>query len=248
MSNVFGFSTEPSAGGDWLPIIKYDARAGRIFRVDKMQGVDGFYNEQIDITQTFKAVIDFDHIEVGWIDFPVGSAPSFYLVPMGQQLPPKPSEKHKNGVRVLLKLAPSCGGDKQVREIASSAKAFLGGIEQVYSEYAREKAKDKEREKNGEQKKYDGQLPVITLVSTTPVTTGSGATKSTNYRPNFAISGWKPRPVDLVHRATQMPSGPAATTNGSGVAPSTGAQTVPPPNSFRAPAPAVAANLDDDFG
>ena len=38
MSNVFGFSTEPSAGGDFTPIIKYDARAGRIFRVDRVAG------------------------------------------------------------------------------------------------------------------------------------------------------------------------------------------------------------------
>jgi type II secretory pathway pseudopilin PulG len=242
MSNVFGFSTEPATAGDWLPIIKYDARAGRIFRVEKVQGADGFYNEQIDITTTFKAVFDFDNIEVGWLDFPMGSAPSFHLVPMGQQLPAKPSEKHKNGVRVMLKLAPSCGGDKQVREIASSAKAFLGGIEQIYSEYARDKAK------------YPGQLPVITLVSTTPVTTGSGITKSTNYRPTFRIDGWKPRPADLIHKAAAKP----AATNGSGTAPSTGGQTVPPPNNFRDAGefgelsrntvPQVHANLDDDFG
>jgi hypothetical protein len=157
---------------------------------------------------------------------------------MGQQLPAKPSEKHKNGVRILLKLAPSCGGDKPIREVASSAKAFLGGIEQVYSEYAREKAN------------YPGKLPVVTLASTTPVTTGNGATKSTNYRPTFQISGWANRPVDLVHTATQKPSAPAAATNGSGAAPSTGGQTVPPPNSFRPgnTVPQGNANLDDDFG
>ena len=243
MANVFGFSTEPTSGGDWLPIIKYDARSGRMFRIDRVQSTDGFASDPVDITQTFKAVFDFDNIESGWIDFPVGSAPSFYLVPIGQQLPPKPSEKHKNGVRILLKLAPSCGGDKQVREIASSAKAFLGGIEQVYSEYLREKAK------------YPGQLPVLTLASTTPVVTGTGQTKSTNYRPTFNISGWAKRPVDLVYTATAMPSAPAAHTNGAGngsaAAPSTGGQTVPPPNSFRAgntAAPAVATMADDDFG
>jgi hypothetical protein len=238
-TSVFGFSTEPSVGGDWLPIIKYDARSGRMFRIERVQGSDGsFVSEPVDITQIFRAVMDFDNIEVGWIDFPVGSAPSFYLVPMGQQLPARPSEKHKNGVRILLKLAPSCGGDRQVREVASSAKAFLGGIEQVYSEYLREKAK------------YSGQLPVIVLASTTPVVTGTGATKSTNYRPTFQISGWAKRPVDLVHTATAMPSTPAAASNGSGVAPSTGGQTVPPLNSFQPgkPVPQVNANVDDDFG
>jgi hypothetical protein len=118
-----------------------------------------------------------------------------------------------------------------VREIAGTSKAFLGGVEQVYAEYAREKAK------------YPGQLPVISLVSTTPVVSGQGQTKSTNYRPTFRIDGWAKRPDDLIYTAA-----PAAPTNGSGVAPSTGGETALPPNSFRQPAPEVHANLDDEFG
>jgi hypothetical protein len=234
--SVFGFSTEPSAAGDFTPIIKYDARAGRVFRVDRVQTTDGFANDPVDITTIFKAVMDFENIEVGWIDFPVGSAPSFALVKMGNQLPDRPSAKHKNGIRMLVKLSKGCGGDKPVREIAGTSKAFLGGVEQVYAEYAREKAK------------YPGQLPVISLVSTTPIVSGNGATKSTNYRPTFRIDGWAPRPVDLIHTPVAAPA--VVAMNGSGAAPSTGGQTVPPPNSFRpgnAAAPA-AANLDDDFG
>jgi hypothetical protein len=239
-TNVFGFSTEPSGGGDFTPIIKYDARAGRVFRVDREQTTDGFANNPIDITATFKAVVDFENIEVGWIDFPVGSAPSFALVPMGNQLPARPSQKHKNGIRMLVKLSKGCGGDKPVREIAGTSKAFLGGVEQVYAEYAREKAK------------YPGQLPVISLVSTTPIVSGNGATKSTNYRPTFRIDGWAKRPDDLIHVAV---AAPVAATNGSGAAtngtaPSTGGQTVPPPNNFRPgnTVPQGNTNLDDDFG
>ena len=69
--NVFGFSTEMSGGGDFTPIVKYDSRAGRIFRVDRVQTNDGFVSDPVDITQGFKAVFDFENIEVGWIDFPV---------------------------------------------------------------------------------------------------------------------------------------------------------------------------------
>jgi hypothetical protein len=240
-TNVFGFSTEPSAGGDFTPIIKYDARAGRVFRVDRVQSTDGFTNDPVDITAIFKAVVDFENVEVGWIDFPVGSAPSFSLVPMGHQLPARPSAKHKNGIRMLVKLSKGCGGDKPVREIAGTSKAFLGGVEQAYAEYAREKAK------------YPGQLPVLSLVSTTPIVSGNGATKSTNYRPTFRIDGWAKRPDDLIHIAATNPvvgNGGAAATNGNGTAPSTGSQTVPPPNNFRPgnPAAPAAANLDDDFG
>ena len=174
-------------------------------------------------------MFDFENIEVGWIDFPVGSAPSFALVPMGNVLPDRPSAKHKNGLRMLLKLAAPCGGDKRVREIAGTSKSFLAGIEKAYLEYSKEKAK------------YPGQLPIVSLVETTPVTTGSGATKSTNYRPTFRIDGWAKRPDDLIHIPVAAPAA-SPHTNGSGAAPSTGAQTVPPPIAMKQ------QNLDDDFG
>src|SRR6186997_3068713 len=122
----FGFSTEPSAGGDFTPIVKYDARAGRVFRVDREQTADGFASNPVDITSTFKAVVDFENVETGWMDFPPGSAPSFALVLLssldkGGSLPDRPSVKHKNGVRFLLKLNKACGGDKPVRELAGTS-------------------------------------------------------------------------------------------------------------------------------
>jgi hypothetical protein len=157
---------------------------------------------------------------------------------MGQQLPPRPSAKHKNGVRILIKLSKGCGGDKPVREVAGTSKAMLAGIEQAYAEYAREKAK------------YPGQLPVLSLATTTPVTTGTGVTRSTNYRPTFRIDGWAKRPDDLIHIAAPKPAASAAVNGNGATAPATGGQTVPPPNSFQSGqgVPQVNTNLDDDFG
>ena len=238
--NRFGFSTAPNSGGDYTPIVKYDARAGRMFRVDRVQGADGFSSNPVDITQGFRAVFDFENFETGWIDFPTGSAPSFVLMPLsklaqGQSLPPAPSPKHKPGVRVLIKLAKTCGGDQPVREIAGVSKSFLGGIEAVFAAY------ETEREKN---KAPDGsyQLPVISLVSTTPVTSGNGAQKSTNYHPLFRIDGWVKRPEDLIfiQAATQQSPHPQAQAQ----APSTGGTPVPPPVDFGA----APKNLADDFG
>jgi hypothetical protein len=225
--SVFGFSTEPSTAVDFTPICKYDARAGRIFRVDRLDTGNGFENNPVDITQIFKAVVDFENIECGWIDFPVASAPSFVLVPMGTQLPDKPSAKHKNGIRLLIKLNKSCGGDKPVREIAGTSKAFLQGIEEVFQEYDREKAK------------YPKKLPVIVLESTTPIKSGSGQSVSTNYRPKFRIDGWAPRPEDLVHIRAPASATPSTTT-----APSTGSTAVPPPGATAT----TAAGADGDFG
>ncbi|HKD75563.1 MAG TPA: hypothetical protein VKB76_08720, partial [Ktedonobacterales bacterium] len=82
MRNLFGFSTTPSTGGDFLPIIKYDARAGRIFRMDRAEIGNGFENKAVDITANFKAMFDLESVETGWIDFTPGSAPDFNLVPL----------------------------------------------------------------------------------------------------------------------------------------------------------------------
>jgi hypothetical protein len=184
-TNIFGFSTEASSGGDFIPIIKYDSRSGRIFRVDRNNDGTGWNTDLVDITSTFRAVFDFENVEVGWIAFPLGAAPSFRLVPIGTQLPTRPDENHKNGLRVMMKLDKACGGEHRIREVAGTAKAFLGGVEQIFAEYLRQK------------KDHPGQLPVISLVSTMPMTTGSGAKQSTNYRPLFRIDGYVARPDDL---------------------------------------------------
>ena len=239
MTNMFGFSTEPSAGGgDFTPICKYDARAGRFFRVDRVQTADGYQSDQVDITPIFKAIFDFENLETGWIDFPVGSAPSFAFVKLTDMLagkarmPDKPTPKHKNGIRVLVKLAKACGGDKPIREIAGTAKVFVNGIEEVFGQYQAEKAK------------FPGKLPALVLQSTMPVKSGSGSQVSTNYRPIFRIDGWAARPEDLVHVARESapvsPLEPTPMPWPTTTPPSTGSQTVPPPSAM--------ASVDDDFG
>ena len=180
--SVFGFSTEPSQGGDFLPIIKFDARSGRIFRVDRVDTGNGFVGEPLDITSIFKAIADFENVEVGWINFATGSAPDFRLVPIGQRLPNKPSDVHKNGIRFMIKLSKeSADGHPDVREVAGTSKAFLSGIEATYNEYLAERGKN------------PGKLPVIVLEKTTLVKTGTGERTSTNYHPVFRIVGWAPR-------------------------------------------------------
>jgi hypothetical protein len=232
----FGFSTEPSTGGDFTPIVKYDARSGRMFRIDRIQDANGYVNDQVDITAIFKAVVDFENVETGWRMFLPGVAPSIVVTTLaalekGGTLPDRPTPEHKNGIRFIMKLTKACGGDKPVREIAGMAKVFLSGVEEVYEAYLRERGAQ------------GGKLPVIELATTTPVKSGSGTTSSTNYRPVFKITSWVPRPADLVNlRPSTAPVQPLKPTP-----PATGAQTVPPPNVMRTPEPQVQM-ADDDFG
>jgi hypothetical protein len=172
-------------GSDIVPYVKYDARAGRLFRNDRTE-VDGAYsNHAVDITSNFRAVMDLENIEVGYIHFAANSAPAYMLVKFGAEMPDKPEGKWKQGLRCMMQLDKNCGGD--IREITSNAAAFLDGFDELHTDYEVDKLKN------------PGKLPVVVLRSTQPITTGAGEKKSTNYSPVFEIVGWVARPANLVH-------------------------------------------------
>lgn len=235
---AFGFNF---GGGDFLPIVKYDARSGRISRRDRENGE----TTEVDITKTFKAVFDFENVEVGWISFAAGGAPDFRMVKHGSGAwPQKPSDTHKQGIRFLVKLHGSCGGD--VREMASNAGAFLEGISKLHDEYL------------AQVKDHPGKLPIVVFEDSYARATGSGDRKSTNYVPVFNIEGWTKRPEDLVYTprdgSGQPPaSAPAASNKFAGpnddvpfdAAP---ARSTPPATGSTRAAPPKVTSSDSDFG
>jgi len=223
---AFGFSYESNAG-DIVPVLKFDARAGRFFRIDRADG----QNSPVDITQNFKAVMDFENIEVGYINFPAGAAPEFRMVPIGSAMPDNPGGKFRQGIRMMLKLGKDCGGD--IREIATTAKAVLGAFDACHTEYV------------AEAKNNPGKLPVVSLKTTVPIVTQGrdekgNPVKTTNYAPVFEIVSWVSRPNDLVF----VPKGggsPAHT-------PAPAAQPAATPPSTGSTPVAAPATADDDFG
>lgn len=230
---ALGF-TYSSGGGDFTPIIKYDARAGRIFREDRTQDAGGSWvKDSVDITGQFKAVFDFENIEVGYIYFPLGAAPDFCVTRLGDPYPQRPSNNHNQGVRFMLKLAKDVTGSAPpVREIAGTSAVFRMGVDELHNAYEAGKAAN------------SGKLPVVTLKTTTPVTSGSGAKKSTNYQPVFEIAAWVARPDDLIFvpKANTKTVTPAAQSN-IAAPPATGSTQVAPP-----PAAKQLATADSDFG
>ena len=213
---ALGF-TYSTGGGDFTAIMKYDARAGRMFREDRKQDSGGTWiKDSVDVTNNFKAVFDFENIEVGWINFPQGGAPDFCMAALGDPYPQRPSNTHMQGVRFMLKLAKDAAGDgAAIRELAGTSAVFRMGIDELHNAYEAGKAANA------------GKLPIVTLKTTIPVTSGSGTKKSTNYQPVFEIVGWAARPDDLVFvsksRAKEAPQATAAT------APSTGSTPVGAP-------------------
>jgi hypothetical protein len=130
----------------------------------------------------------------------------------------------------MLKLSKECGGEKPIREVAGTSKAFLSGIEAAYKLYQAGKAAN------------PGKLPVLTVTKWTPIKTGSGAQTSTNYHPTFAIAGWAPRGdlVPVPRNEGQAPREPAAEA-------ATAPQTPPSTGSTQVKAPQL-ADADSDFG
>jgi hypothetical protein len=197
-----------SEGGDFNDIVKYDARAGRIFRVDRADGV----SESVEI-HNFKAVFDIAHMEVGWINFSAGSAPEFRMAPRFAPFPDRPSPAFKKGVRCMIKLNKEHGGS--VREIAGNSNAILGGFDELTDDY------------DAQVKANPGKVPVVIIESTTPVTSGNGEKKSTNYRPKFKITAWVNRPEDLVSNwAPEKKPEPQQTQQQGKTPPETGAKKV----------------------
>lgn len=210
-------------GEDFMPYVKYDGKAGRIFRADKTD--DGTNN--VDITRTFKAVFDFENVSIGYIQYTTGAAPDFKLVPFGSPMPERPVGKYKPGIRMHVKLAKECGGD--VREISSSASVFLAGINAVHDEYLKAAPAN------------PGKLPVIVLHDTIPVTTKVKGQVATNYQPVFTIAGWAPRPADMT--ATAKAATPPAQSKPS-PAKTVEDDAIP----FKVPAAATVGAGADDFG
>jgi hypothetical protein len=210
-----------SGGGDRVPIIKYDARAGRLFRVDRSQSASGTYeSETVEITPVFQAVFDMENIELGWLSFPQNAAPDIVVARFGTPIPPRPSLQHKTGFRVNLLLGKTCGGD--VREMAANAQASIEGMDGLHDAYL------------GGVKANPGKLPVVKLGGTKAILSKGKAASSTNYEPIWEIVAWVDRPEKLSEAAiAALRSGGDATTSGAAAA-----QPAPEP---------VMASISDDF-
>ncbi len=226
--------TTGGSGGDIKPYINYDAKAGRMFRVDRIQGSDGAYStDKVEITNIVQFVADLANIRVGWISYTT-QGPIRRLVVLGQEpIPARPDDKgadgkpsFKQGFEIDLMLNKDAGGGG-ARVFGSAAGCVIEAMDALHDAYtaaAESKA---------------GKLPVVKVAGVQPVKSG----QSTNYKPTFAIVSWIDRPAPLAVTVSSAPSTAPSS------APSTGSTVVPPP-AAPAPAPQQAPAMADasDFG
>lgn len=173
-------------GGDFRPYLSYDARAGRMFRPDRMQKGDTWITEKTDITNNCQFLLDPSRTLHGWSKFAEGQMPDKRLVPTTDDIgnppggnPVDPRDKYRYYIQCLVRL-PAHNGEPEERELGFTAVCAQRTIEALHEDI--EKA----------QEYQDGQVPVIKLVGTTPVK----SQRSTNYAPQWKIVGWRDRPEE----------------------------------------------------
>jgi hypothetical protein len=185
---------------DFIDIMKYDANAGRLFRID----YDMSTREKIPVDITVpppRFAIDFGTLEVGWASFSA-SGPEYRMVPEGKPLPPEPTDLDDKGrpkfrsafrVKVFGKVLSG------LREWSSAAECVLTAVEDVYKKFqAAEEAKA-------------GKIPIIEMSRVIPIVLGKGARQRTVYSPCFLIVGWTERVPDMGERTVPILVPEAAT-------------------------------------
>lgn len=176
------------SGGDFLPVLKYDGRIGQFYLSDR-----AFSNGEWETVQTniekddFCAIFDLKNAQTGWIHFPKGSAPETTLVPAGQDPGEAPSDRHKEGLRVVVKMDDALGGD--VRELMSTAFGLWTAIDELHNKYLAD-AED-----------HPGQLPIVIITDVRETKTKAGA----SCIPTFEIADWVARPPELPETGTASP-------------------------------------------
>lgn len=229
-----GLSTGGGGGGEIQPYINYDAKAGRMFRVDRSQQSDGTWaTDKVEITNIVQMVMDLASIRVGWINYTT-QGPVRKLVTLGKEaIPPRPEDKNaegkpafKQGFEVNLLLDKNSGGGAP-RVFGSAAGCVIEAMDALHDAYS-----------NAAESKA-GKLPVVKVANVQPVKSG----QSTNYKPTFAIVNWIDRPPALTEGAATMTQGTPPATGSTVVAP----PVTPLPANNLAPQQAAMADAKD-FG
>lgn len=159
-----------SDGSEFVPYLKYNAKAGRWF----VKNQDGAEVEIINPRLAF----DFANIKTGWIMFSKGMGPMSFWDTNGV-MAAKPEGDYRRGFYVKV-----CGGDSLagvgplgVRELCSTAGAMINAILPMYEQYERDAPQNA------------GKVPFYTCTGVQPVAGVHG----TNYEPIFQLTAWVDR-------------------------------------------------------
>ncbi len=173
---ALGLSMESTGGGDILPIIKFDAKSGDFIQQDR-ENINGQWEKkETELSLPIKIAFDFENLQVGWLSFASG-APDFAMVKIGEAMPAKPSDEHKQAFRLKI-YKPELG----VREFSHSAKTVLKTMDVLHNQYEAEKGHN------------EGKMPIVHITGLTTVKVNSPQGELRFKAPEWSISEWIDRP------------------------------------------------------
>ena len=186
--------TSSSGSGDRLPIFKFDAKSGDMIAKARVQDetTGAWENEEIEVTYPFRAVVDFENIETGWLAF-VNNAPDFVMAKTGTPTPAKPSPEHKFCVRFRMFTK-----EYGLREFSHTAKTVLRAIDTLHDRYVADSAAQ------------PGKSAVIEITGTETVKIPTPQGELKFKTPKWAIVGWTATPAAFGGAAAEAAPVPKA--------------------------------------
>jgi len=157
--------------GDFVPYLKYNAKAGRFYV--RPQGAQ----EDVEV-QNPRLAFDMLNIKTGWLFYQEGFGPEKVWDPSPTVMAQRPAgpKKFKRGFEVMV-----YGNDDipgvgrlEMREFSSTAGNVLSAINKMYEEY------------EAGMKANLGKVPFYGCTGVKPVNGAYG----TNYEPQFRLIGW----------------------------------------------------------
>jgi len=192
---ALGFTeTSSSGGGDFLPIMKFSAKDGSFVRQDRHQTSEGTWEKsETEMELPFKVVMDMDAIEVGFIAFTT-TGPDFRFVQVGEPMPVKPSDEHKEGFRIRM-----YNKEIGLREMSSSSKIVRNQMNDLHDAYLAGKADNA------------GKMPIIEITGSDRIQIETKAQGTQTFRsPKWSIAGWVDRPAGMDAQAAPEPAAAVA--------------------------------------
>lgn len=159
----------PPSGGNFIPYVKYNAKAGRWYCKKDDQEVE---------VQNPVFVADLAKAKKAWMFFMEGQAPNIVEFPTLDAQVAKPSENHKLGIIVRFFSKANFGG---VVEMMTNSINTCKALGELYDKY--EAAPESKQ----------GKLPVVKFTGALPIKGNYG----TNYEPQFEIDKWADRPAEF---------------------------------------------------
>ena len=168
-----------SGGGDFTPIVKWDAKGGDFTARNRAQTAAGVWeNDDVDVQMPVKLIADLEHIEVGWVAYV--PTPSFVMTKIGGAMPAKPSDDHKMGFRVRL-----YSDELGLRELSSAAKTVVRALDELHDQYVAEAPAN------------EGKVPVVEIKGGKKIKVNTPGGELSFKVPDWSIVSWTDRPQQM---------------------------------------------------